>query len=94
MEVVIMNKLAMDNRLIDVRKNRDLYTIEELCDMFSIGRAKIDDALNNHDLSYISPNGRKRFVYLDDFLKHLEKNKKTVKQEFAEPADGTTTEIV
>ena len=55
--------------LIQVRHERGLYQIKELCAMFGCGRSKIDFALNTKKLKYISPNGRDRFIYLDDFLK-------------------------
>ena len=69
------------DKLVEVRHERGLYSIAELCSMFGCGRGKIDFALNTGLLKYISPNNRERFVYLADFLNYMENlNKKGEKK--------------
>lgn len=58
----------MKNQLIEARQKIGLYSIKELCAMFGCGRSKIDAAINSGKLRYMSPNGKSRFVFLNDFL--------------------------
>lgn len=64
------------NKLIEIRHERGLYSIVELCAMFGCGRAKIDFALNTGQLKYVSPNNRDRFIFINDFLVYMENLKK------------------
>ena len=58
----------MREQLIEARQKLGLYSIKELCAMFGCGRSKIDEAINSGKLKYMSPNGRSRFIFLNDFL--------------------------
>jgi len=60
-------------KLKNVRHERGIYSIKELSIMFDCHRKKIDDAINNNSLHYMSPNGRTRFIYLSDYLLYIEK---------------------
>lgn len=60
--------------LIEARHKIGLYSIKELCSMFACGRSLIDKGINSGILKYMSPNNRDRYVYLNDFLKYIEKN--------------------
>ncbi len=60
--------------LIEARHKIGLYSIKELCDMFGCGRFLIDLGVNSGKLKYLSPNNRDRFIYLNDFLKFIERN--------------------
>ncbi|MBQ8749677.1 MAG: hypothetical protein IJZ29_04355 [Clostridia bacterium] len=64
-------KLYLD--LVEIRHKQGLYKIEELADMFSIGREQISYAINTGRLRYMSPNNKTRFVYLNDFIEYLNK---------------------
>ncbi|MBO5022233.1 MAG: hypothetical protein J6C53_01995 [Clostridia bacterium] len=66
-----------EEELIQARKAIGLYSICELCTMFGCGRKKIDDACNSKKLRYISPNGKGRFIYLNDFIKFGEVQSET-----------------
>lgn len=67
--------MAKNQELVDARHGIGLYSIRELCDMFGCGRYMIDFAINSHQLKYMSPNNKSRFVYLKDFLEYMEKEK-------------------
>ena len=60
-----------EKELSNVRQSKGLYSIKELAKMFGIGRAKIDYALNTNQLKYVSPNGKTRFIFVDDFFEYL-----------------------
>lgn len=61
------------DELKNARHKIGLYSIRELCVMFECGRARIDSAINSNHLSYISPNGRTRYIYIKDFLDYFNK---------------------
>lgn len=67
-----------NQELMDARHKIGLYSVSELCSMFECGRAKIDSLLNTGQLKYISPNGRTRYVYLNEYLELLSKKSKEV----------------
>lgn len=90
-----MNYLKLINRIDELKgvymKNEELltkerheqglYSIKELCVMFHCGRSKIDFAVNTGQLNYLSPNGRDRFIYFNDFLEYSIKKDNTTKIE-------------
>ncbi len=59
--------------LVEARHEKGLYSIRELRAMFDVGRCSIDFALNSGQLKWMSPNGKERFVFLDDFIEWMEK---------------------
>lgn len=67
-----------NQELMDARHKMGIYSVSELCCMFECGRAKIDVLLNKGQLKYISPNGRTRYVYLNEYLELISKNDKNV----------------
>ena len=79
-----------EKELSSVRQSKGLYNIKELAKMFGIGRAKIDYALNTNQLKYVSPNGKTRFIFVDDFFEYLKvANLKTKTAEQTQSAGGT-----
>lgn len=66
----------MGEKMQQIRNDRGIFTIEELSAMFKMGRQKIDDALNDNKLDYISPNNKQRFIRLEDFEKWAENKQK------------------
>lgn len=52
------------------RHEMGYYSIKEICVMFGCNRTRIDNAINTKELDYISPNGRTRFVKLNEFLEY------------------------
>lgn len=66
--------------LVKARHAIGLYSINELRCMFATdgkpkSRYSIDMLLNTGKLKYISPNGRERFIYLNDYLAAISKIK-------------------
>jgi len=62
-------KNDMKRRLVLQRQeNLGLYSIDELAQFFGVGRKDIDDKINAGKLAWISPNGKKRFIKLEDYL--------------------------
>lgn len=59
--------------LIKSRQDMGIYSIDELAKIFNISRRSIDKAINNQQLTYISPNNKQRFVYLDVFIEYMNK---------------------
>lgn len=79
-----------EKELSCVRQSKGLYSIKELAKMFGIGRARIDYALNTNQLKYVSPNGKTRFIFIDDFFEYLKiADLKTKTAEHIASAGGT-----
>lgn len=64
------------NKLIDIRHQLGFFTSEELQVMFNCGRDVIYNAINSKKLKYISPNGKNRFIKIDEFKQFLINNSK------------------